>query len=120
MTFKLTPEWDEAAWEALSPRARIAFSDHLGDWQAALTALLAEVDKRYHLSDERHLVNLTETGWTIKHPMICRPHLFTCPFNNVMPPAYDPSIPTGVYVGRLEHAPGGFRLALDDRVDTDA
>jgi hypothetical protein len=29
-----------------------------------------------------HIIELREdTGWTIMHPMACRPHLFDCPLN---------------------------------------
>lgn len=31
--------------------------------------------------DDRHIVDLREDGWTIRHPLSCRPNLFNCPVN---------------------------------------
>lgn len=31
--------------------------------------------------DDGHVVDLRDDGWTIKHPLSCRPHLFDCPVN---------------------------------------
>lgn len=28
---------------------------------------------------ETHVINLTEVGWTLRHPLSCRPNLFDCP-----------------------------------------
>lgn len=30
---------------------------------------------------DHHIVDLREGGWTIQHPMVCRPYLFDCPVN---------------------------------------
>lgn len=32
-------------------------------------------------TDEGHVIQLDEEGWTIKHPLACCPNLFACPFN---------------------------------------
>lgn len=31
--------------------------------------------------DTGHIVDLRYDGWTIRHPLSCRPHLFECPVN---------------------------------------
>lgn len=31
--------------------------------------------------DGRHIIDLRDDGWTIKHPLSCRPNLFDCPVN---------------------------------------
>lgn len=43
---------------------------------AAIQALGAPVE-----DDDRHIIDVTENGWTIKHPLSCRPNLFDCPVN---------------------------------------
>lgn len=35
-----------------------------------------------YLHAERHIVAFTNDGWTIKHPLSCRPNLFECPVND--------------------------------------
>lgn len=34
-----------------------------------------------YLRDSRHVVQFDTDGWTIKHPLLCRPNLFDCPVN---------------------------------------
>lgn len=32
--------------------------------------------------NDEHVIQLDPNGWTIKHPLPCRPNLFACPFNH--------------------------------------
>lgn len=36
---------------------------------------------RQYERDDRHQIELREDGYTIQHPMACRPNLFDCVFN---------------------------------------
>jgi hypothetical protein len=46
---------------------------------AAVRQLRAELAT--YKRDDRHIVDLRADGWTIQHPMACRPNLFDCPVN---------------------------------------
>jgi hypothetical protein len=52
---------------------------------------------------EPHLIALARDGWTIKHPVTCRPNLFACRFNR----AAKFSEPLGDRLGR-------FHCTIDD------
>lgn len=64
--------------------------------------------------DEPHLIQFREDGFTIQHPLSCRPNLFACAVNRVAhtdlaePPAH------GVFEARLNEA--GDRLLVGDRM----
>jgi hypothetical protein len=51
--------------------------DELEKARAELRALNAS------LISEDHLINFTEDGWTLQHPLSCRPNLFTCRVNKL-------------------------------------
>lgn len=63
-------------------------------------------------TDPRHIIDLRDGGWTIKHPLSCRPKLFDCPVNRaaerdlaVRPAAvgrYECGIDDGDFVIRAE------------------
>ena len=46
--------------------------------EAVWTEALASLD-----DIAEHVVELRNDGWTIKHPLACRPDLFNCPVNRV-------------------------------------
>lgn len=52
-----------------------------------------------------HTVNLREDGWTLKHPLDCRPRLFECEYNAA----------TGALDGVPESGPGVYRVSLNER-----
>lgn len=61
-----------------------------------------------------HLVNLREDGWTIKHPLSCRPHLFDCPINvAAVRDLLEPPDQLGVYTCELD-ADGRFVIGQLD------
>ena len=84
-----------------------------GDAEAEVKRLRAELET--YRRDDRHIVDLRADGWTIQHPMACRPNLFNCPVNQAAsrdltePPSLDP----GQYYCDL--ADGWF--AILDRVE---
>lgn len=49
-------------------------------------AVRAEYDARYGAGNTEHLVNFTEDGWTIQHPLAEREHhdLFDCAWNTIL------------------------------------
>lgn len=51
-------------------------NEHL---RAEILALHQELET-YH-RDTGHIVDLREDGWTIQHPLSCRPNLFDCIYN---------------------------------------
>lgn len=101
--------------------------------KAGLTAVAEKIDAQYRLSDDRHLVKVADgedgDGWTVQHPLSCRPNLFTCPWSDPdrlhwgrmwdrLEP--EPSTPGYVYVGGTivdNDAPEGLRLVLGERVE---
>lgn len=49
-----------------------------------VTALLAEVDRLRQIVDDGpayHVIDLRPDGWTLRHPLSCRPNLFDCKLN---------------------------------------
>ena len=102
--FKPSADMLDAVWDSLIPADREALSDRWGRafFTRIVDAALAEMDRHYRLSDDRHLVLLYDDGWVIQHPMACRPTLFTCPFNTEMTGRdFDDETPNGTYVGVL-------------------
>lgn len=43
-------------------------------------------DEMAELTPERHVIEFRQRGWTIMHPLSCRPRLFDCPVNLSAPP----------------------------------
>lgn len=46
---------------------------------------------------ERHIIEFREDGWTIQHPLSCRPNLFDCIVNTA---ASDMIVPEAMAIGR--------------------
>lgn len=52
-----------------------------GEWIERPDGLWALVIRAEDLEDEkRHIIQFDEDGWTLKHPVSCRPNLFDCPY----------------------------------------
>jgi len=69
----------------------------------------------------RHIVQCTDAGWTIKHPLSCRPDLFNCPVNRAAEASLWGDIPAGNGRHYIEIGPGGFLYATGpapERTDT--
>lgn len=49
----------------------------------AVLAALHEVGLLLSPDDNQHVIELRSDGWTIMHPLACRPRLFDCPVNRV-------------------------------------
>ena len=75
-------------------------------------ALLASLD-----IDPRHIIDFRDDGWTIQHPLTCRPNLFACPVNRAagQQVTAEPATGLGRYACWL-HEDDGL-LVLGDRVD---
>lgn len=92
------PGWERLATEGIawcptfegSPRAAPRNAQANAAFIAAsyedVTVLLAEVERLRAILDDSppyHVMDLREDGFTIKHPISCRPDLFNCPVNRV-------------------------------------
>lgn len=44
----------------------------------AFADAITEYNERVEGGDPRHIIEFREDGWTIKHPLSCRPDLFNC------------------------------------------
>lgn len=51
-----------------------------GNPEDQVRRLIAELET--YRRDDQHIIDLRPDGWTIQHPMACRPDLFTCPVNH--------------------------------------
>jgi hypothetical protein len=99
--------------------------------EGAVEHVVAWLAKEYRLDDPRHLVKVDSDGWTVQHPLTCRPNLFTCPWSDpdhlVIARAIDkmepePAAPGRTYVGEEildPHGLGTVRLALGVPVEED-
>lgn len=61
--------------------------EHHAEWSADTLARQAyemgKAELLTELGDElTHVVRFAEDGWTMKHPLACRPDLFECPMND--------------------------------------
>jgi hypothetical protein len=64
--------------------------------RADIEALLAELEK--YKGDNRHKIELREDGFTIMHPLACRPNLFDCDYNFAARDTLSGGeVPNGVY-----------------------
>lgn len=75
-----------------------------------------------HYGDDpggRHVIEFRADGWTIKHPLSCRPDLFACRVNRVggaqLRVLDGPPVPPGRYACELNDA--GDRFLIGDRLD---
>lgn len=67
-------------------------------------------------SSEQHVIEIRADGWTIQHPLSCRPRLFECPVNRAAEATLDgPPAPAGRYECGVNDI--GDRFLLGDRVD---
>lgn len=79
----------------------------------AAASRLAPVD-----DDPRHIIEFRPDGWTIKHPLACRPNLFACRVNRAAERDLA-NIDGPPYLGQYECSANdlGDRLHIGDRVD---
>lgn len=66
-------------------------------------------------STEQHVIAFRPDGWTIQHPLSCRPNLFTCPVNAAAETLDGPPVALGRYECSVNDI--GDRLLIGDRVD---
>jgi Family of unknown function (DUF6085) len=80
---------------------------------AAVEQLRAEID--VYRGDTRHIIELRVDGFTIQHPLACRPNLFDCPVNQAA--RRDLDSPPGPGPGRYYCDLADGWLAIGDPVD---
>ncbi|MEU8264936.1 DUF6085 family protein [Micromonospora sp. NPDC048999] len=67
-------------------------------------------------SSEPHVIEIRADGWTIQHPLSCRPRLFECPVNRAAEATLDgPPAPVGHYECGVNDI--GDRFLLGDQVE---
>lgn len=72
--------------------------------------------QRRPADEPRHIIDLREDGWTIQHPLSCRPDLFSCPVNRVVSEELrDPLDFTGRFEVGLND--DGDTFVIGDRVE---
>lgn len=69
----------------LSPGSYGELADHLDAQDAEIARLTAEqaqlLVERDLADSPHHVIDFRANGWTVKHPLACRPSLFDCPVN---------------------------------------
>jgi hypothetical protein len=66
---------------------------------------------------DQHVIEFRADGWTIQHPLACRPNLFDCPFNRVAERDLEgPPAELGRFPCRLDE---DGRLTLEVRASND-
>lgn len=76
----------------------VRLSSELGSIMDCTEAEYVQFCGRDMTDDAEHVIDLRDDGWTIKHPLTCRPNLFDCPANTAARNlAESPAVP-GRYV----------------------
>ncbi|WFF07226.1 DUF6085 family protein [Micromonospora sp. WMMD1076] len=103
------------AWPDDSKQRREAFPGPRFYWELA-EEIIRAADAA---SSEKHIIEIRPDGWTIQHPLSCRPNLFDCPVNRAgeaeMASLKCPPAPPGRYECFVNDL--GDRFLLGDRVD---
>jgi hypothetical protein len=119
-----------AIFDNLPPEDRTTLGDNWGRglFRRIVTATAKVIDAEYRLSDDRHLVNVDDDGWTVQHPMSCRPNLFACQwsdtalihwggvFDRLSGHPHEPGIYNGSTIPDPA-SPTAVRLVLGERVE---
>lgn len=80
--------WGSKANQAKVLRASAASAEDVPKLLAELARLAAELAEARAViagqgDDEQcHIIDLRQGGWTLQHPLSCRPNLFDCPVNH--------------------------------------
>lgn len=71
-----------AGWQQAKGRLSVLESDQIV--LAALEATRKLIEQWAEQQDDhgQHVVEFRDDGWTLKHPLACRPNLFECAFND--------------------------------------
>lgn len=86
----------EGAWTAVcteSDDIEYLGDDEVADWTQMVSA-----------DGPEHVIELRADGWTIKHPLYCRPALFECPVNKAAERLDKAPAESGRYVVELDDA----------------
>jgi hypothetical protein len=59
----------------------VRLTSELGSIMDCTEAEYVDLVGRDMTDDAQHVIDLRDDGWTIKHPLTCRPNLFDCHFN---------------------------------------
>lgn len=78
--------------------------------------LSAEWPHRNTEDEHKHLIQIREDGFTIQHPLACRPNLFDCPVNKLAQKDLKVMPPVGPGIYKCEINTAGV-LVIGDRVD---
>ncbi|MGW5556879.1 DUF6085 family protein [Micromonospora sp. NPDC003944] len=101
-------------------RARIGWPISAGEAGTIVTVVLQELATTGRLApvddDPRHIIEFRPAGWTIKHPLACRPNLFACPFNRAALALDSPPAKYGRYVVDLSDEGVSGDLVVGDRI----
>lgn len=66
-------------------------------------------------NDENHILKTGDRGWTMQHPLSCRPNLFDCEYNILMEDYDDPPTDPGFYT--IIKGPNGLEFkAFDEKL----
>lgn len=94
--------------------------DCAGDRARAVLDALAAAGRLAPADDDpRHIIDIRPDGWTIKHPLACRPNLFECGVNRAaeqdLGQSDGPPVPPGRY--EVDADEPYDRLQIFDRVN---
>lgn len=78
MTIEVTNEMVEAAVGAMKEHDD---KPHQVALREGLVAVFALVERDYRLTEQRHIITFNQYGWTLMHPVRCRPNLNACVAN---------------------------------------
>lgn len=81
---------------------------------ALLAALSAAGYAVLKVDDEPHVIQFREDGWTVQHPLSCRPALFDCPVNRAAEQELDGPPATGLGIYEISLRPDGLLQLQSD------
>lgn len=75
------------------------------------------------VDDTRHVVEFRDSGWSMQHPLACRPNLLDCEIHSVvshdMDKATGPPAPLGRYYVRIEEGEPVYTSVPADSKDAE-
>lgn len=87
---------------ARAPETRRMVPEDCADIADGILSALPALGYRKVDDNAKHIIEIRHDGWTIQHPLRCRPNLFECPYNQAAGWMADAPVDPGRYECELD------------------